>query len=40
MMTPGLAGLLFVLTVGMCAISAVAAINKVTKIDPVMVFNR
>jgi putative ABC transport system permease protein len=40
MMTPGLAGLLFVLTVGMCAVSAIAAINKVTKIDPVMVFNR
>ena len=31
---------LFALTVGMCAVSAIAAINKVTKIDPVMVFNR
>ncbi len=40
MMTPGLAALLFALTVFMCAISAIAAINKVTKIDPVMVFNR
>jgi putative ABC transport system permease protein len=40
MMTPGLAGLLFLLTVFMCAVSAIAAINKVTKIDPVMVFNR
>ncbi len=39
-MTPGLAALLFGLTVFMCAISALAAINKVTKIDPVMVFNR
>ena len=39
-MTPGLAGLLFVLTVGMCAISAIAALNKVTRIDPAMVFNR
>lgn len=40
MMTPGLATLLFALTVFMCAVSAIAAINKVTKIDPVMVFNR
>lgn len=40
MMTPGLAALLFGLTVFMCAVSAIAAINKVTKIDPVMVFNR
>jgi putative ABC transport system permease protein len=40
LMTPGLAGLLFLLTVFMCAVSAIAAINKVTKIDPVMVFNR
>lgn len=40
MMTPGLAFLLFALTVFMCAVSAIAAINKVTKIDPVMVFNR
>lgn len=40
LMTPGLAGLLFVLTLGMCAISAVAAITKVTKLDPAMVFSR
>jgi putative ABC transport system permease protein len=39
-MTPGLAASLFALTVGMCAISAVAAIAKVTKIDPAMVFSR
>jgi putative ABC transport system permease protein len=39
-MTPGLAALLLALTVFMCAVSAIAAINKVTKIDPVMVFNR
>ena len=32
--------LLFALTLGMCAISAVSAIVKVTKIDPVVVFNR
>ena len=40
MMTPGLAFWLFVLTVGMCAISALSAIVKVTKIDPATVFNR
>ena len=39
-MTPLLAGALFALTLGMCAISAVSAIIKVTKIDPVVVFNR
>ena len=39
-MTPELAAGLFVLTVAMCAISATAAITKVTKIDPVMVFAR
>lgn len=39
-MTPGLAVGLFVLTVLMCAISAFAAIMKVTKIDPAMVFAR
>jgi putative ABC transport system permease protein len=39
-MTPGLAGTLFGLTVFMCAISAISAIAKVIKIDPVMVFNR
>jgi putative ABC transport system permease protein len=40
LMTPELAAALFVLTVVMCAVSAIAAINKVTKIDPAMVFNR
>lgn len=40
MMTPGLASLLFALTLCMCAISAVAAIAKVTKLDPAMVFSR
>jgi putative ABC transport system permease protein len=39
-MTPGLAATLLALTVGMCAISAFAAIVKVTKIDPAMVFSR
>ncbi len=39
-MTPGLAFWLFTLTVGMCAISALAAIVKVMKIDPAVVFNR
>ncbi|MEL6375281.1 MAG: ABC transporter permease [Pseudomonadota bacterium] len=39
-MTPGLAVGLFTLTLGMCAISAVSAIMKVTRIDPAMVFAR
>lgn len=39
-MTPGLAGMLFALTLGMCAIAAVSAIFKVTKIDPASVFSR
>ena len=39
-MTPGLAFWLFALTVGMCAISALSAIVKVTKIDPATVFNK
>ncbi len=39
-MTPGLATALFALTVGMCAISAISAIMKVTRIDPAMVFSR
>ncbi len=39
-MTPGLAATLFALTVAMCAISAFAAIMKVTRIDPAMVFSR
>ncbi len=40
LMTPGLALFLFAITLGMCAISAVSAIVKVTKIDPAMVFGR
>ena len=39
-MTPGLGATLLILTVGMCAISAFAAIMKVTRIDPAMVFSR
>ncbi len=39
-MTPGLALSLFALTVFMCAISALSAIVKVTKIDPAVVFSR
>jgi putative ABC transport system permease protein len=40
LMTPGLAAGLFLLTLFMCAISAVSAIVKVTRIDPAMVFSR
>jgi len=40
MMTPTLAFGLLVLTLGMCAISAISAIFKVTKIDPATVFTR
>jgi len=39
-MTPALAAVLFALTVGMCTLSAIAAIGKVMRIDPAMVFNR
>jgi len=39
-MTPGLAFWLFTLTLGMCAISALSAIVKVTKIDPATVFSK
>jgi putative ABC transport system permease protein len=39
-MTPWLAAALLALTVFMCAISAVSAIMKVTRIDPAMVFQR
>ncbi|MEZ5855428.1 MAG: hypothetical protein R3D67_12075 [Hyphomicrobiaceae bacterium] len=39
-MTPGLGLGLLLLTVFMCAISALAAIMKVTRIDPAMVFAR
>jgi len=40
MMTPSLAVGLFALTLFMCAISAVSAIIKVTRIDPAVVFSR
>ncbi|HZO44511.1 MAG TPA: ABC transporter permease [Xanthobacteraceae bacterium] len=39
-MTPGLTVGLFVLTVVMCVLSAIAAIVQVTRIDPAMVFTR
>jgi len=39
-MTPALAGFLFAITLFMCAVSALSAIVKVTKIDPAMVFSR
>jgi putative ABC transport system permease protein len=39
-MTPLLAVGLYALTLGMCAISALSAIMKVTRIDPAMVFAR
>jgi putative ABC transport system permease protein len=39
-MTPGLAFWLFSLTLFMCAISALSAIVKITKIDPATVFSR
>ncbi len=39
-MTPGLAVLLFALTIGMCTIAAMSAIFKVTRIDPAGVFSR
>jgi len=38
--TPALTMALFVLTVVMCVVSAIAAIMKVTRIDPAMVFTR
>ena len=38
--TPGLTAVLFALTVVMCVVSAIAAIMKVTRIDPAMVFTR
>jgi putative ABC transport system permease protein len=38
--TPGLTAALFLLTVVMCVVSAIAAIMKVTRIDPAMVFTR
>ncbi len=39
-MTPGLTLGLFLLTVVMCVVSAIAAIMQVTRIDPAMVFTR
>jgi putative ABC transport system permease protein len=38
--TPLMTAILLILTVAMCVISAVAAIMKVTRIDPAMVFTR
>jgi len=40
LLTPGLTSGLFLLTVFMCIVSAIAAIVKVTRIDPAMVFTR
>lgn len=40
MMTPGLTAVLFALTLAMCVISAIAAIVKVMRIDPAVVFTR
>jgi putative ABC transport system permease protein len=40
LMTPGLAAGLFLITVAMCAVSAVSAIMKVTRMDPAMVFGK
>ena len=39
-MTPELTFGLFLLTVIMCIVSAIAAIMQVTRIDPAMVFTR
>jgi putative ABC transport system permease protein len=39
-MTPGLAAMLFALTVGMCVLAALCAIFKVVRIDPAAVFSR
>ena len=39
-MTPALAATLLALTIGMCALAALSAIFKVTRIDPAGVFNR
>jgi putative ABC transport system permease protein len=39
-MTPMLLAGLFLLTVGMCVLSAIAAIVQVMRIDPAMVFTR
>ncbi len=39
-MSPGLAAFLLAITLFMCAVSALSAIVKVTKIDPAMVFSR
>lgn len=38
--TPGLGVFLLALTIGMCVLSAMSAIIKVTRIDPAMVFSR
>ncbi len=38
--TPGLTVILFLITVAMCVLSAIAAIVKVTRMDPAMLFAR
>ena len=35
---PWLVAALFVLTLGMCALASIVSINKVTRLDPAMVF--
>ncbi|MGA8652669.1 MAG: FtsX-like permease family protein, partial [Xanthobacteraceae bacterium] len=39
-MTPALTGILFLLTVVMCVVSALSSILKVMRMDPAMVFSR
>lgn len=39
-MTPELAGTLFLVTIGMCVFAAISAIVKVIRIDPAVVFSR
>ncbi len=39
-MPPGLTGILFLLTLAMCVLSAISAIVKVMRMDPAMVFTR
>ena len=39
-MTPELAGSLFLVTIGMCVFAAISAIVKVIRIDPAVVFSR
>ncbi len=39
-LTPALAAVLFAVTLGMCVLSSLSSIVKVTRIDPAMVFAR